>query len=85
MKMIFGAALSVLLLAGTAAAQTGIGTPSSNEPGSQSGAGTIARSTTSTGATVPNAGRSQIGEPTDKEIKAQQQSDRIMRSICKNC
>ena len=83
MNIIFSTALSALLLASAGLAPAGTALAQSSRDTSQGDS--YARSTTSTGATVPNAGRSQIGEPTEKELKAQRQSDKIMRSICKNC
>jgi hypothetical protein len=38
-----------------------------------------------TGQVVPKPGASQSGPPTAPDIKAQQQDNKIMKSICSNC
>jgi hypothetical protein len=38
-----------------------------------------------TGATVPKLGQPQTGRQTAQEKKAQEQSDKILNSICSNC
>ena len=75
---------------GIAAAQTrqqapedGTGSPSSR--GSTQGTRTPNRDVTSTGATVPNPGASQIGPETERERRAQERSNDATKMICKGC
>lgn len=72
------------LLAAPALAQTAgsAGDPGAVPSGTRAAPG---RDVTATGATVPNPGTDKAGPETDRERKAQERSDKVLRSICTGC